>query len=228
MHQGAVAEHDPDAPALTDAVEALAAELRRHPLTVIALGPLTNVAALLSLYPELGSRMRRVVAVAGKRPGQIFRPGNSGLLHLHDLNFRKDPGAVQVVLDSRVDLVLLPYEAATKIKVGRADLVDLATNGEAGRWIAAASEGWIGFWEQWLGVDGFHPFDSLAVGYVAMPGLFSCEVIPARIEWKRSLFVRRHDLVVSHDFTDGPKVTYCFDVRQRLKVELMARLAGAG
>src|SRR3954465_13347268 len=35
------------------AVELMARELRRRPLTLIAVGPLTNIALLIAMYPEL-------------------------------------------------------------------------------------------------------------------------------------------------------------------------------
>src|ERR1700738_426920 len=50
---------------LTSASRALAAALRKEKLTILAIGPLTNVATVLKNNPELASRIERIVAVAG-------------------------------------------------------------------------------------------------------------------------------------------------------------------
>ena len=54
----------------TDATAALAGALRETQLTIIALGPLTNIAALLTEKPELAMNIKSIVAVAGNRSGQ--------------------------------------------------------------------------------------------------------------------------------------------------------------
>ncbi len=216
--------------AASAASRALGRALERERLTVIALGPLTNVATVIAGSPELIANIGRVVAVAGRRPGAALNTGANPLVHFHDLNFRKDPEAARIVLESGVPLVLLPFEAARKVTIGRADLARLAAGGAAGRWLAAASAGWIGAWERWLLADGFHPFDSLAVGYVTTPALFTCETVPARITQRAFLgaFHLHRDLEVSHDFVGAPPVNYCFDVNPRFKARLISRVAGLG
>src|SRR3954447_13268613 len=47
------------------AVELIATKLRERPHTLIAVGPLTNVALLLALHPELEERIERVVIMGG-------------------------------------------------------------------------------------------------------------------------------------------------------------------
>src|SRR6478736_1144304 len=47
------------------AVELLARLLRERPHTLAAVGPLTNVALLLALHPELASRIERLVIMGG-------------------------------------------------------------------------------------------------------------------------------------------------------------------
>jgi len=51
------------------AQQAMTAALEHGPLTVVALGPLTNVAAVLDARPDLRPRVARLVAVMGRRPG---------------------------------------------------------------------------------------------------------------------------------------------------------------
>lgn len=61
--------------AATAASRALGRALARERLTVIALGPLTNVATVIAGSPELIPNIGRVVAVAGRRPGAALTTG---------------------------------------------------------------------------------------------------------------------------------------------------------
>src|SRR5262245_58666785 len=72
----------------TDASRALAAALRTGPpLTILALGPVTNIATVLAKHPELSSRITRLIAVAGRRPGQRFTTGTTNPNGHRDFNF---------------------------------------------------------------------------------------------------------------------------------------------
>ena len=227
IYRGANEKWRKDSSTLTDGTQALASTLHQEKLTIIALGPLTNIATLIMKYPNVVSNIKEIVAVAGNRPDKRrFFLGDSRIVHFHDLNFRKDPRAFDVVLKSGIPLVLLPCEAATKVTIHRSDLDLLSKVGGAAQWLSLTSENWFRFWAKKLKKDGFHPFDCLAVGYVIMPSLFTSETIPARIKWRKSIFFRRDALEVSHDIRDASTVTYCFDVEPRFKKNLIARLTG--
>lgn len=102
------------------ASSALQQALSEGPLTVLAIGPLTNVAAALEYRPDLQINLVRLVAVMGRRPGHIFHPSESsahGMLFGHgpvfrDLNFDKDPAAVDTVLSMSLPMTLIPYDAS--------------------------------------------------------------------------------------------------------------------
>jgi hypothetical protein len=59
----------------TQASAAIASMLRREKLTIIAQGPLTNIATVIINHPDLVKNIDRIVIVAGKRPGDLFHPG---------------------------------------------------------------------------------------------------------------------------------------------------------
>lgn len=209
-------------------MRALIKALETRPLTVIAIGPLTNVAAVLKKRPDLAARMEKVIAVAGTRPGvRRFWPGESRILHFHDLNFIKDVDAFDTVLTSGVPLHLMPFEAANQVTVTRRDMEALQSGTGAAAWIAGTSDGWIGFWEDKLDRDGFSPFDSLAVGYLTSPGMFSCETAPAKIVKRHGRFKTRDTLEVSENFTDGKTITWCHTVAEEYTNHLTAILSGA-
>lgn len=171
-----------------DAQIALRRALQRGRLTVVALGPLTNLAAVLASEPALASRITRVIAVMGRRPGHRFHPSENratgAMLFGHgpifrDLNAVLDPQAVSVVLASGIPLVFIPYAAARKVLMTGSDLDHVARSGPSGQWVAERSRAWLAFWQSDVGLDGFYPFDLMAAAYVRDPSHFTCARVSA-------------------------------------------------
>ncbi len=153
----------------TEAVRGMAQALEHEPLVLLAVGPLTNVATLVELHPELHERIRSIVIVAGRRPGQQFRSAGSSR-SFGDFNFERDPAAMQRLLDSEIDLVLAPWEVSSHIWMREEDLDWLSKQSEAGAWLATSCRSWLeGVWQGRLGLDGFNPFDTLAMVWVTHP-----------------------------------------------------------
>ncbi len=161
---------------------ALQAALEQGPLTIVALGPLTNVADALEGRPDLQARVAGIVAVMGRRKGHLFHPSEGrggGMLLGHgpvftDFNFEQDREAAVRVVRMGLPLVLVPYEAARGVQLGAADLDRIAASGVAGAWVAARSRAWLGFWKEDIGLDGFYPFDLVAAAFVLAPARFRC------------------------------------------------------
>jgi len=77
----------------TDATRALAAALGQERLSILTLGPATNVATVVRNHPELSARIVEIIAVAARRPGQRFQVGPKQNLPFRD-QFRVGPGSV--------------------------------------------------------------------------------------------------------------------------------------
>ena len=204
------------------ATYALHSLLKKRKLTIIALGPLTNIGILLTRHPDIAENINGIVAVAGNRPNQRrFFIGDSKLMHFHDMNFKKDPKAFEVVLNSKVPLTLLPFEAAEKVTMTARDLQVLSNIGKTEKKLAKISQKWLQFWKKQFNTQGFYPFDCLAVGYQLMPQVFSCESVSAQIKWRESMFVNRNELQVSNNNEDISQITYCYDVSDSFKKSLL-------
>ena len=224
IYEGSHAQGSPEWKS-TQASEAIASLLHQENLTIIAQGPLTNIATVIINHPDLVKNIDRIIMVAGKQPGDLFHPGQQWWFHFRDFNIRKDTPAAKIVLDSGIPLVLTPFELATKVTIMRSDLDTLASGDKAAQWLRQVSLSWMSFWEDRLHKQGFHPFDALAVGYVTMPDLFDCEILPARIGFSLFLepFGLGHDLEVAQDLK-GSQVYYCSNVDRQFKTRLIDRL----
>ncbi len=229
---GAASADDLDAS--TDAVAALADALRREPLVVLAIGPLTNVGGLVRRHPDLVERIRSVVMVAARRPGQSFLSSPSQPTPFPDLNFDCDPAAVAALLEAGTEIVFAPWEVSSHVWLDEADLDRLAESGDSGAYIAEHSRPWLAIWRDQLGAPGFNPFDTLAVAAVTHPhwlrgfdaGVWIEEgPDDTAPEAERDRGRTKPHLLVDADHP-GPRARYCYEPAAEFKPMLLERLAG--
>jgi inosine-uridine nucleoside N-ribohydrolase len=204
----------------TAASRAIAKALRKEKLTIVAIGPVTNVATVLKLDPELAGRIERIVAVAGRRPGQRFTIGTANQQPLRDFNFEMDPAAFQVLLDSRVPLVLAPWEISSKVWLAASDLDRLRGRSPALDWLYEPASDWLHLWRKNFGVDGFNPFDTLAVAAVSSPSMIECETLPVQIQELPD----KPYLLLSREIVSTHSAQYCYEAKPEFKDDLMRRL----
>jgi inosine-uridine nucleoside N-ribohydrolase len=81
-----------------DAINLLISEVEKHPgeITILALGPMTNIALALRLKPEIETKIKRIVFMGGN----IRVAGNAS--NAAEFNFWFDPEAARIVLRSRI------------------------------------------------------------------------------------------------------------------------------
>jgi inosine-uridine nucleoside N-ribohydrolase len=141
------------------------------PVRVLALGPLTNVAAVL---PVLRSSAIEVVLVGGN----ISSRGRFPPFWPHEFNLTKDREAACAVFASDLPLTIVPLDVARRLRVGEQELARL--EGALGRYIRQHSERWLRR-SRWLhGPGGFSAFDLLAAATVFAPATVSIEETTAR------------------------------------------------
>ncbi len=161
----------------TDASRALAEALRREELTILALGPVTNVATVLKNHPDLAPRMRQIVAVAGRRPGQKFVLGEGGT-PLMDFNFELDPEGFRVLLGSGVPLTLAPFEISSKTPLAEDDIERFASAPEIADFFLEPLRDYVDWYEDRFGLRAIFPFDTLAVASLTSPAWIQCDELP--------------------------------------------------
>ncbi|MEM8532737.1 MAG: nucleoside hydrolase [Chloroflexota bacterium] len=94
----------------TDAPAAIAEAARDNPgMTILALGPLTNVAQAIEQYPE-DMANSNILALVGAQNGGNRTP-------VAETNAFIDPQALTIVLESDVDLTLVPLDAFEQLQV---------------------------------------------------------------------------------------------------------------
>ncbi len=142
--------------------ETLAAAER--PVTVVPVGPLTNIALLLALHPGIGEKIERIVLMGG-----AIAEGN--VTPAAEFNIWADPEAARRVFRSGIDLTMVGLDVTHRALVGDAEAERMRAAGRAGG-IVADLLGFYGrFHAEQYGWAGSPIHDAVAVAQVAHPGL---------------------------------------------------------
>ncbi len=166
------------APAIAnDPLEAprfLASQARRYgrQLTIVAIGPLTNLALAFRKSPREMRSVGRIISMGG-----AFRvPGNTG--PVSEFNYFVDPHAVQVVLENAARLLVLPLDVTEQITLMWNEVVR-RSSGRAGRWMRTLVDGYMRYHLATEGFRGAYLHDPIAVAEAIRPGILkfrACEV----------------------------------------------------
>jgi pyrimidine-specific ribonucleoside hydrolase len=182
------------------AVDLLAAAITGspEPVTLVAIGPLTNVALLYALRPDAAAALGRVVVMGGSATG-----GNASADA--EFNVWSDPEAAYRVLTDPglprpVPTTMVGLDLTQAVPMVESDLDELAAGGAPGRAAAAMLRPEAERQRAETGVAALPVHDAVAVAAVLRPDLL--RLAPARIEVDCSTGPRRGQTLV-HPAPDG-------------------------
>jgi inosine-uridine nucleoside N-ribohydrolase len=210
------------APEPLHAVELMARLLRERPHTLVPVGPLTNVALLLALHPELAGRIERVVLMGG-----AIAEGN--VTPAAEFNIWVDPEAAHRVFSSGLDVTMVGLDVTHRALLSRERAEGLRASGRTGAVVADLHRFYSRFHEQTYGDPSTPVHDALAVAYLIRPALLRVERLHTAID--SSLGVGRGRTVVDRWRRLGlePNASVAVDVNPGGFVDLLcARIAALG
>ncbi|MBC7291542.1 MAG: nucleoside hydrolase [Actinotalea sp.] len=162
---------------LVDVVEASAA-----PVTLIALGPLTNVAALVAARPDVAARLERLVLMGGG--ARVL--GN--MTPAAEFNIWFDPEAAARVVAAGVPITMVGLDVTHQALTAPGDWAGLRASG--GR-VARAVLGMVDYYTEYhrarLGIDSTAQHDSLAVAVAIRPDLVATRAVHVDVEYVGTL-----------------------------------------
>lgn len=170
-------------PAITpepiDAVELMAKILQEsdEPVTLVPTGPLTNIAALLILYPELKSKIAHISLMGG---GIFF--GN--WTPAAEFNILVDPEAADTVFRSGLPITMAGLDVTEKALIFPEDFERIrALNNPVAKVVAE----WLGFFYQFhraKGYEGAPLHDAVAVTALIRPEILTTRNYYIQVETK--------------------------------------------
>lgn len=133
-----------------------------EPVTILTLGPLTNIALLLATFPEVKSHIERIVSMGGST-----ERGNIGVYG--EFNISVDPEAAKMVFRSGLPITMVGLDIGRKAHLVSNDLDDLEAAGEVGKMVGSLFRSYDGGHIE----EGIKMYDPSAAMVLIEPELFT-------------------------------------------------------
>jgi inosine-uridine nucleoside N-ribohydrolase len=125
-------------PASEPATEMIGSIVSRSPgeVSIIAIGPLTNVARALQTYPKLRKQVREIVLMGGSLSGGNMTPAA-------EFNMYVDPEAANIVFESGIALTMVGSDVTRKCILTEEHVRNISTGASAGSSAISKAAAWI-------------------------------------------------------------------------------------
>ena len=146
-------------------------------ITLVPLGPLTNIAMALILEPDLPKHLAGIVLMGGA----AFVGGNAS--PAAEANILNDPEAADLVFGADCPIVMLGLDVTEQTVMSDAALTTIATfDNPQARHIARIVPFYREFYRSRLGLDGIVVHDSSTISYLLAPQHFTTVAYPIRVD----------------------------------------------
>jgi purine nucleosidase len=135
-----------------------------EPITIVPIGPLTNIAAAIQRDPRVAERARGLVIMGGA----VNIPGN--VTPAAEFNVWVDPEAADIVFRSGIPITLVTLDVCHQTLMKVDELESLSQGSPLGDFVREATFPWLEKMKAG-GTEGFHLFDSLSVATTFRPDL---------------------------------------------------------
>ncbi len=145
--------------------------------TIVATGPLTNIALAFKENPEIMNKLRELIIMGGV----INQEGNIG--RLAEFNFYADPAAADYVLNNtKVPILLIPLNATHKAIFSDLDRKNLKDT-KTGKLVKSMLEKYQKIYID-SGMNGNPLHDPLAMYYLINPKIFTMKKMHINVEFQ--------------------------------------------
>jgi len=179
---------EPEVPLSKDgAVEIIRKLTEKYPneITIVATGPLTNIARCIEQYPDTVRRVKELVVMGGV----FFESGNR--TQAAEFNIHNNPKAAKKVLDfscglddsTMIPLTFVGLDVTHQVRLRREWVKLLQDRGnEIAKFVQKILKTYMDFYQRNEGLNGCYLHDPLAVAYVIKPELFEVEKYYVEVE----------------------------------------------
>jgi inosine-uridine nucleoside N-ribohydrolase len=150
---------------------------RPNEVTVMTLGPVTNLADAITRFPDLVHLVDQVVVMGGN----ALVPGNA--TPTAEANINNDPEAADLVFGADWDITMVGLDVTQQVNMFGAAIDRIAAHpSPTGALLAKAVPLYRNFFETTNGIDGIYLHDPSTVAYLLDPDAFTTNQWPIRVE----------------------------------------------
>ncbi len=100
-----------------------------EPVTLVPIGPLTNIALLLKMYPEVKRKIKEIVLMGGAVKGGNRTP-------VAEFNMFVDPHAAKIVFDELINIVMCGLDVTLQTRISTDDVKEIEGYGKVGEMVS--------------------------------------------------------------------------------------------
>ena len=157
----------------------LAETCAAHPgeVTIVAVGPLTNLARALDHDPSIAGTVRSVLVMGGA----VEHPGN--VSEVAEANIWNDPHAAERVFAADWQVTMVGLDVTMKVRCTPDDFDTIAAGSpEIGGFLNRITPFYFDYHQDRYGTRECAMHDALTLIAVTDPGLFGARIVPVRVE----------------------------------------------
>ena len=170
-------------------------------ITLVPIGPLTNIALLIRLYPEVVNHVKEIVLMGGSASRGNASP-------TAEFNILADPEAAKIVFHSSIPLVMLGLDIGEKAKIYNEDSEKIKQLNKTGQMIHSLFQHYRGGTMQ----TGLTMYDSTAIGYLIQPEMYHTVDAYVDIEVDSLLTAGTTVVDLKHHYDQQPNVKVALDL----------------
>jgi inosine-uridine nucleoside N-ribohydrolase len=146
-----------------------------EPVTLVPVGPLTNIATFLREHPDLKDRIARISLMGGSM-------GHGNTTPAAEFNIYVDPEAAHEVFESGLPITMLGLDVTHQAAAGPDERERLRATGRVGGVVAGFLDYFATTYESVFGFDAPPLHDPVAVAAVLEPGLLKTRLMRVDVE----------------------------------------------
>ena len=177
---------------------------QEEPITVVTLGPLTNIGLLLRMYPQCKTKINEIIMMGGS-----LGRGNTGVLS--EFNFAVDPEAAKIIFESGLPLALAPLDVGLKVAVLPEDSEKIQQMGKTGDMLYHLFKNY----RSGSFATGLNMFDSCAMAYLLEPEMYTVKEAYVTIETQGTYTAGASIIDLDGYLGQEPNCRVCVDIDQK-------------
>lgn len=184
-------------------------------VTILTLGPLTNIALLISAFPEVKEKIAEIIMMGGST-----ERGNIGIYG--EFNVSIDPEAAKMVFRSGVPITMVGLDIGRKARLTAEDLEALEKSGETGTMVSSLFRSYDGGHVE----EGVKMYDPSAAMFLMEPELFETKEAFIDVEISSPLTIGATVVDYEGTLSEAKNASVCVDVDvERFRRRYVERVA---
>jgi pyrimidine-specific ribonucleoside hydrolase len=158
------------------AIELMAEIIRasERKITLVPIGPLTNIALLLRGFPDVAANIEEISLMGGGI-------GYGNVTSTAEFNIYVDPEAARIVYESGIPITMSGLDVTDKAPIFQDEIKALKERGEVSHMVGELLD-FYSIYSRKLGYEGSSLHDPCAIGWLLRPDLFTGQCYHVEIE----------------------------------------------